>query len=114
MTCFPVTMTRYRRHLVYLLGEPVLSEVSPRLIEAFPPRVKDWPRAADGQPMTAFQPIVRTSNTWLHLAGAADYTGASRAELVDAIEHGELDAQGQQVRMHDVEAWLERRLAIAV
>ena len=30
MTCFPVTMTRYRRHLVYLLGEPVLIEVSPR------------------------------------------------------------------------------------
>ena len=38
MTCFPVTMTRYRRHLVYLLGEPLLSEVSPRLIEAFPRR----------------------------------------------------------------------------
>ena len=36
MTCSPVTMTRYRRHLVYLLGEPVLSEVSPRLIQAFP------------------------------------------------------------------------------
>jgi hypothetical protein len=33
---------------------------------------------------------------------------------VDAIEHGELDAQGTQVRMHDVEAWLERRLAVAV
>ena len=28
MTSFPVTMTRYRRHLVYLLGEPVLSDVS--------------------------------------------------------------------------------------
>jgi hypothetical protein len=64
--------------------------------------------------MTAFQPIVRTSNTWLHLAGAADYTGASRAELVDAIAHGELDAQGLLVRMHDVEAWLARRLAVAV
>ena len=38
MTCFPVTMTRYRRHLACLLGEPVLSEVSPRLIQAFPSR----------------------------------------------------------------------------
>jgi len=38
MTLFPVTMTRYRRHLVYLLGEPALSDVSPRLIQAFPNR----------------------------------------------------------------------------
>jgi hypothetical protein len=38
MTAFPVTMTRYRRHLVYLLGDPVLSDVSPRLIQAFPNR----------------------------------------------------------------------------
>jgi len=38
MTAFPVTMTRYRRHLVYLLGKPVLSDVSPRLIQAFPNR----------------------------------------------------------------------------
>ncbi len=38
MSSFPVTMTRYRRHLVYLLGEPVLSDVSPRLIQAFPNR----------------------------------------------------------------------------
>ena len=38
MTAFPVTMTRYRRHLVYLLGEPVRSDVSPRLIQAFPSR----------------------------------------------------------------------------
>jgi hypothetical protein len=38
MTAFPVTMTRYRRHLVYLLGEPVVSDVSPRLIQAFPAR----------------------------------------------------------------------------
>ena len=30
MRCSPVTMTRYRRHLVYLLGEPVLVEVVPR------------------------------------------------------------------------------------
>ena len=36
MTAFPVTMTRYRRHLVYLLGEPGVSDVSPRLIQAFP------------------------------------------------------------------------------
>jgi hypothetical protein len=100
-------MTRFRRHLVYLLGAGAGRGLSA-------PGVKDWPLAADGQPMTAFQPIVRTSNTWLHLAGAADYTGASRAELVDAIEHGELDAQDLQVRMHDVEAWLERRLAVAV
>jgi hypothetical protein len=71
--------------------------------------------------MTAFQPIVRTSNTWLHLAGASDYTGASQAELVHAIEHGELHALSAgahatdlMVRMHDVEAWLERRLAVAV
>jgi hypothetical protein len=72
--------------------------------------------------MTAFQPIVRTSNPWLHLAGAADYTGASQAELVAAIEHGELEASAADaqartdpmVRMHAVEAWLERRLAVAV
>ena len=38
MTAFPVTMTRYRRHLVYLLGEPVLSDVSPQRIQAFPSR----------------------------------------------------------------------------
>ena len=38
MTAFPVTMTRYRRHLVYLLGEPVRSDVSPRLIQVFPSR----------------------------------------------------------------------------
>ena len=38
MTTFPVTMTRYRRHLVYLLGDPVLSDVSPRLVQAFPLR----------------------------------------------------------------------------
>jgi hypothetical protein len=36
MTSFPLTMTRYRRHLVYLLGDPVLSDVSPRLSQAFP------------------------------------------------------------------------------
>ncbi len=67
--------------------------------------------------MTAFAPIVRTSNTWLHLAGAADYAGASRAELVEAIERGELDAlpvdrhdpSDLVVRMHDVEAWAARR-----
>jgi hypothetical protein len=33
---------------------------------------------------------------------------------VDAIEHGELDAPGTLVRMHEVEAWLERRLAVGV
>ena len=38
MTAFPVPMPRYRRHLVYLLGEPVLSDVSPGLIQAFPNR----------------------------------------------------------------------------
>jgi hypothetical protein len=38
VTRFPVTMTRYRRHLIYLLGEPGLNEVSPRLIQAFPTR----------------------------------------------------------------------------
>ncbi len=72
--------------------------------------------------MTAFQPIVRTSNNWLHVAGAADYTGTPRAELVAAIESGELDAlllddgepSGLMVRMHDVEAWALRRLKIAV
>ena len=50
MTCFPVTMTRYRRHLVYLLGEPGLSEVSPRLIEAFPRRGS---RNGQGLPMVS-------------------------------------------------------------
>jgi hypothetical protein len=38
MSSFPVTMTRYRRHLVYLLGAPVRSDASPRLIQAFPSR----------------------------------------------------------------------------
>lgn len=72
--------------------------------------------------MTAFQPIVLTSNNWLHLASAADYAGASRAELVQAIERGELDAlqvdaddpADVMVRMHDVEAWVARQLKIAV
>ena len=72
--------------------------------------------------MTAFQPIVRTSNNWLHLASAADYTGASRAELAQAIEPGELDAllvddrdpSDLMVRMHDVEAWVDRRHRVAV
>ena len=72
--------------------------------------------------MTAFQPIVRTSNNWLHVAEAADYTGTSPADLVAAIESGELDAllldegepAGLMVRMHDVEAWALRRLKIAV
>lgn len=36
MTALPATMTRYRRHLVYLLGEPVRCDVSPRLVQAFP------------------------------------------------------------------------------
>jgi hypothetical protein len=30
MRCSPVTMTRFRRHLGYLLGAPVLAEVPPR------------------------------------------------------------------------------------
>lgn len=38
MTALPATMTRYRRHLVYLLGEPEVNDVSPRLIQAFPAR----------------------------------------------------------------------------
>jgi hypothetical protein len=32
MTCSPVTMTRYRRHLTYLLGSPVPIELSPRRV----------------------------------------------------------------------------------
>ena len=67
--------------------------------------------------MTAFQPIVRTSNNWLHLASAAEYAGVSRAELTLAIEADELDAMvvdaldpsDVMVRMHEVEAWVARR-----